>query len=98
MWRMWGSFKDHMDSVHIEENHMCRECGQIFCDESNLKDHVEKSHIQSNTIKELELLRRRHETLKEKHDEMIKKNKEYAKNLFQTITRLKLQVFSLERL
>ena len=44
-----------------------------------------KSHTQNNTIKELELLRRRHKTLEKKHEETIKKNKEYAKNLFQTI-------------
>ena len=50
-----------------------------------------KSHTQNNTIKELELLRRRHETLKEKHEEIIKKNKEYAKNLFQTIQNTELK-------
>ena len=74
-----------MDSVHRAENYQCKECEEIFCDERNLGVHEENNHAHANTNKELELLRRRHDALKEKHKETIKKNKEYAKNLFQCI-------------
>ena len=67
--------KEHIDNVHKANIYQCRECEKTYCDETNLKEHTENSHAQDNTNKERAALRRRHEALKEKYDETIKKNK-----------------------
>ena len=76
----------------MDTNFQCGECGKVFSVETESKEHMDSCHTKTEQSKEHELLIRRHDTLKEKYEEVIKKNKEYAKNLFvmiQEITELK---------
>ena len=73
--------REHKTRNHSEVfNFQCRVCQNNFRTESQLSEHIKTVH--EDVKKELELLKRRHEALKEKYDEAVNKNKEYAKKLF----------------
>ena len=72
-------------SHHMDTNFQCGECGKLFFSEAESKEHMDSDHTKTEQNKEHELLMRRHNALKEKYDEAIKKIKEYAKNLFSII-------------
>ena len=46
---------------------------------------INLENAENDITKELELLKRRHEALKEKYDDVVIKNKEYAKKLLSCI-------------
>ena len=78
--------QEHRETVQFE----CNQCENEFESRGQLWDHIETVHRKVNNIvidknhvkKELELLIRRHEALKEKYEEVVNKNKEYSKKLF----------------
>ena len=73
--------REHKTRNHSEVlNFQCRVCQNNYRTESQLSEHIKTVH--EDAKKELELLKRRHEALKEKYDEAVNKNKEYAKKLF----------------
>ena len=75
---------EHMSQEHKDESWQCTKCGKTYGEERQLNDHVQDHYRKYE--KAFELLERRHEALKEKYEEAIKKNKEYAKDIFKYIT------------
>ena len=76
----------------IDENWQCGECGIVADTERNMTAHINQAHEpepkeDENRVSEREfsILKRRHDQLKEKYDEVIKKNREYSQNLFETM-------------
>ena len=83
---------EHMTSDHKDDIWQCDECGNTFKEESQLTVHVSETHRVEvaprndvNFEKKYELLERRHVALKEKYEEVMKKNREYAKDIFKYI-------------
>ena len=68
--------QNHMNEEHMDDSQEHNEISATECLSSNTEE---------NMVKKLELLERRHEALKEKYDEVMKKNKEYAKDVFKYI-------------
>ena len=83
MFNSEAQLTEHMSQDHNDERWQCNICGKAFIEESQINSHVQ-DHNRKNE-KALELLERRHEALKEKYEEAIKKNKEYAKDIFKYI-------------
>ena len=84
--------------IHIQEMHteppsnkerivylipeVCTPC--VIKDKKLSEYEKNEPHVKS-TERELDILRRRHDQLKQKHEDAIKTNKEYSKNLLKTI-------------